>query len=53
VLAKAGHDAAGGSSTVDGDSDLLVRDAAHVVRLRRVESVKPELGALAVPPLEH
>jgi len=53
VLAKAGHDAAYGFWTVDGDSDLLVRDAAHVVGLHRVEGVKPGLGALAVPPLEH
>ena len=33
--------------------DLLVRDAPHVVPLRRVEGVEPELGALAVPPFEH
>ena len=53
VLTKAGHDAAGGYSTVDGDPDRLVRDTAHVVRLRRVEGEEPELGALTVPPFEH
>src|SRR5687767_7267754 len=41
VLAKAGHDATGDRPTVDGDPDLLVRYAAHVVRLPRVERVQP------------
>ena len=52
VLAKAGHDATGSFAAVDADPDLLVRDAAHVVRLRRVERVEPELGPLAVPLVE-
>ena len=40
-------------SAVDSDPDLLVRDSAHVVGLRRVEGVEPELGSLAVPSFEH
>ena len=53
VLPKAGDDAAGDVLAIDGDPDLLVRHSAHVVGLRRVEGVEPELGSLAVPPLEH
>lgn len=53
VLAKAGNDATGDFSTVNGDPDLLVRYATHVVRLRGSEGVEPELSPLAVPPFEH
>jgi hypothetical protein len=53
VLPESGDDVRRDVLAIDSNPDLLVRDSAHVVGLRRVEGVEAEFGSLAVPSFEH